>query len=86
MSSSQPPIPDSGQPKNKLEKVGMFLAAQNHHTKHHIHHAFHHKFTTFLPPQNTRKSQNPPQKPPFSPPKYFFPNQDLTSTFHHQSR
>jgi hypothetical protein len=52
--------------KNKVEKVGVFLVTKNHHTKHHVHHAFHHKFTTFLPPQNTRKSQNPLQKPPFS--------------------
>jgi hypothetical protein len=79
-------IPDSGQPKNKLEKVGVFLAVENHHTNNHIHHAFHHKLTTFLPPQNTTKSQNPLQKPPFPPPKYFSPKQALTSPFRHQSR
>jgi hypothetical protein len=64
----------------------MFLAAQKAHAKHHSYHAFHHQLTTLLPPQNTRKSQNPLQKPHFSPPNYFSQKQDLTSPSHHQSR
>jgi hypothetical protein len=75
-----------GTPKNKVEKPGMFLAAQKRHTKHHKHHAFHHKLTTLLPPQNTGKSQNPQQKPLFSPAKYFLQKLGTRSPFHHQSR
>jgi hypothetical protein len=60
-----------GKPKNKSSKSGVFLQAQkpSHKTPHH--HAFHHQFTTFLPPKNTTKSQNPHQKLPFLTPKYF---------------
>jgi len=64
----------------------MFLAPKKHHTKHHNYHAFHHKLTTLLPPQNTRKSQNPLQKTTLFPAKIFSPKQDLTSPSRHQSR
>jgi hypothetical protein len=64
MPSSQGRFPKWETPKNKVEKVGVFLEPKNRHTKHHVHRAFHHKLTTLLPPQNTRKSQNPQQKPP----------------------
>jgi hypothetical protein len=58
-------IPETGKiPKNKVEKVGVFSQPKKHHTKHHNYHAFHHRLTTFLPPQNTQKSQNPLQKHP----------------------
>jgi hypothetical protein len=59
-------FPKTGQPENKVEKFGMFLATEKHHTKHHNYHAFHHNFTTFLPPRNTQKSQKPLQKPAIS--------------------
>jgi hypothetical protein len=75
------PIPKTGKPKNKVEKVGVFLAAQNHHAKHHNNCAFHHKHTTISPPQNTTKSQNPQQKPPFSFPKYFLQKRIPRLTF-----
>jgi hypothetical protein len=51
-----------GMPKNKVEKVGVFLTAENHDHKNHVMPCIHHKMTTFLPPQNTNKSQNPLQK------------------------
>jgi len=51
-------------PKNKAQKVDIFLAARNHHAKHHKNHAIHHALTTISPPQNTRKSQNRQQKSP----------------------
>jgi hypothetical protein len=46
MPLSRPPIPKTGNPENKVQKVGMFLAAKNHHAKHHKYPAIHHKLTT----------------------------------------
>jgi hypothetical protein len=74
-------IPKTGITKNKAERVGMFSPPKKHQTKHHIYHTFHHKLTTFLPPQNAQKSQNPLQKPPFPPLNIFPPKQVLTLTF-----
>jgi hypothetical protein len=62
MRSHRLPLPKTGKPKNKIEKVGVFSTPKNRHTKHHDNHAFHHKFTTQLPPQNTRNSAKPPAK------------------------
>jgi hypothetical protein len=78
---SKLPIPKMGTHKNKSQKVGTFLAAQNHQTKHHNYHAFHHKLTTFLPPQNTIKSQNPLRKPTLPPRKIFSPKSSPCLTF-----
>jgi hypothetical protein len=83
---SKLPIPKMGTHKNKSQKVGTFLAAQNHQTKHHNYHAFHHKLTTFLPPQNTIKSQNPAKTHSSPPAKYFPQNQAPASPSRHQSR
>jgi hypothetical protein len=72
--TSPPADSQNGKPRNKSQKVGMFLVAKNRHTAHHKNHAFHHKLTTISPRLNTTKSQNPQQKPPFSFPKYFLQN------------
>jgi hypothetical protein len=36
-------------PKNKFEKVGMFLTLKNKRQTHHVYHAIHHNFTTQKP-------------------------------------
>jgi hypothetical protein len=79
-------IPKMGNPKNKSQKLGMFLTAEKPYTKHHKYHAFHHKLTTLLPSKNTTKSQKPSAKPCFPPPNIFPKNQPWSSGFRHQSR
>jgi hypothetical protein len=70
LSGGQDRIPKSGKLKNKVEKIGVFLAVEMHHTKHHDSPRNHHEITTIYHHKNTRKSQNP-RKKTLRPPKFF---------------
>jgi hypothetical protein len=81
-----PPIPTMGNPKNKSQKFGMFLATQKppHNTpqKPRIPPQTHHNFTT----TKHDKIAKPRQKPSFSFPKFFLQNDPPPHPFRHQSR
>jgi hypothetical protein len=74
-------IPKTGRAKNKVEKVGMFVAIQKAPSKTpqlpRIPPQNHHVFTT----RKHLKNAKPPAKPPFSPPNIFPQKPDPPSSF-----
>jgi hypothetical protein len=79
-------IPKTGRAKNKVEKVGMFLAIQKAPSKTpqlpRIPPQNHHVFTTTKHPKNVK----PPTKTTLLTTKIFLPKLAPASPFRHQSR